>query len=32
VSPLTTVYLAWAALWVAVVLGLAAVAFQRRDL
>ena len=31
-APLTTVYLAWAALWVALVLGLAAVAFQRRDL
>jgi ABC-type transport system involved in multi-copper enzyme maturation permease subunit len=32
VAPLTIVYLAWAALWIAVVLGLAAVAFQRRDL
>jgi ABC-type transport system involved in multi-copper enzyme maturation permease subunit len=31
-SPLTTAYLAWTGLWVAVVLGLAAVAFQRRDL
>ncbi len=31
-SPLTPVYLAWALLWIAVVLGLAAVAFQRRDL
>jgi len=31
-TPLTTTYLAWAALWVALVLGLAAVAFQRRDL
>jgi ABC-type transport system involved in multi-copper enzyme maturation permease subunit len=31
-SPLTTTYLAWAALWVALVLGLAALAFQRRDL
>jgi len=32
VAPLTAIYLAWAGLWVAVVLGLAAVAFQRRDL
>jgi ABC-type transport system involved in multi-copper enzyme maturation permease subunit len=32
VAPLTTTYLAWTALWVAVVLGLAALAFQRRDL
>jgi ABC-type transport system involved in multi-copper enzyme maturation permease subunit len=32
VSPLTTVYLAWVGVWVAVVLTLAAVAFQRRDL
>ena len=31
-SPLTATYLAWAALWVALVLGLAALAFQRRDL
>lgn len=31
-SPLTAVYLAWAGVWVALVLGLAAVAFQRRDL
>jgi ABC-type transport system involved in multi-copper enzyme maturation permease subunit len=31
VAPLTTTYLAWTALWVAVVLGLAALAFQRRD-
>jgi ABC-type transport system involved in multi-copper enzyme maturation permease subunit len=31
-APLTTIYLAWAGLWVALVLGLAAVAFQRRDL
>ena len=31
-APLTTGYLAWAGLWVAVVLGLAALAFQRRDL
>lgn len=31
-SPLTGAYLAWAALWVALVLGLAAVAFLRRDL
>jgi hypothetical protein len=32
VAPLTTTYLAWAGLWVAFALGLAAVAFQRRDL
>jgi hypothetical protein len=31
-SPLTGAYLAWAALWVALVLGLAAIAFLRRDL
>ncbi|MCW6010625.1 ABC transporter permease [Micromonospora sp. CPCC 205371] len=31
-APLTTTYLAWTGLWIAVVLGLAAVAFQRRDL
>ncbi len=31
-APLTATYLAWAALWVALVLGLAALAFQRRDL
>jgi ABC-type transport system involved in multi-copper enzyme maturation permease subunit len=31
-SPLTAAYLAWAVLWVALVLGLAAVAFVRRDL
>ena len=31
-SPLTGVYLAWAALWVALVLALTAVAFVRRDL
>ncbi len=31
-APLTATYLAWAALWVAVVLGLAAMAFRRRDL
>ena len=31
-APLTTGYLAWAGLWVAVVLGLAALVFQRRDL
>jgi RNA polymerase sigma factor (sigma-70 family) len=30
-SPLTGVYLGWAALWVALVLGLAALAFQRKD-
>jgi ABC-type transport system involved in multi-copper enzyme maturation permease subunit len=32
IAPLTAGYLAWAALWVALVLGLAAVAVQRRDL
>lgn len=31
-GPLTVTYLGWAALWIALVLGLAAVAFQRRDL
>ena len=31
-APLTPAYLAWAALWVVLVLGLAALAFQRRDL
>jgi ABC-type transport system involved in multi-copper enzyme maturation permease subunit len=31
-TPLTTTYLAWTGLWIALVLGLAAVAFQRRDL
>jgi ABC-type transport system involved in multi-copper enzyme maturation permease subunit len=31
-APLSVPYLAWAALWVAVVLGLAAISFQRRDL
>jgi ABC-type transport system involved in multi-copper enzyme maturation permease subunit len=31
-APLTTTYLAWTGLWVAVVLGLAGIAFQRRDL
>jgi ABC-type transport system involved in multi-copper enzyme maturation permease subunit len=31
-APLTATYLAWAAFWVALVLGLAALAFQRRDL
>ena len=31
-SRLTTIYLGWAALWIVVVLGLAGVAFQRRDL
>jgi ABC-type transport system involved in multi-copper enzyme maturation permease subunit len=31
-APLTATYLAWAALWVALVLGLAGLAFQRRDL
>jgi ABC-type transport system involved in multi-copper enzyme maturation permease subunit len=32
VAPLTAAYLAWAGLWVAVVLALASIAFQRRDL
>jgi hypothetical protein len=31
-APLTATYLAWTGLWVAVVLGLAAMAFHRRDL
>jgi ABC-type transport system involved in multi-copper enzyme maturation permease subunit len=31
-APLTAAYLAWTALWVVLVLGLAALAFQRRDL
>ena len=31
-APLTAGYLAWAGLWVAVVLGLAGLAFQRRDM
>jgi ABC-type transport system involved in multi-copper enzyme maturation permease subunit len=31
-TPLTPTYLTWAALWVVLVLGLAALAFQRRDL
>ncbi len=31
-APLTTTYLVWAHLWVALVLGLAALAFRRRDL
>jgi ABC-2 type transport system permease protein len=31
-SPLTAVYLGWALLWTALVLGLAGVVFQRRDL
>jgi ABC-type transport system involved in multi-copper enzyme maturation permease subunit len=31
-APLTAAYLAWAGLWVALVLGLAGLAFQRRDL
>jgi ABC-type transport system involved in multi-copper enzyme maturation permease subunit len=31
-APLTITYLAWAGLWVALVLGLAGLAFQRRDL
>jgi ABC-type transport system involved in multi-copper enzyme maturation permease subunit len=30
-APLTAIYLAWTGLWVAIVLGLAAAAFQRRD-
>ncbi|GAA4967691.1 ABC transporter permease [Actinoplanes utahensis] len=31
-APLTGAYLAWAAIWTALVLGLAALSFQRRDL
>lgn len=31
-TPLTVAYLAWSVLWVAVMLGLATLAFQRRDL
>lgn len=31
-APLTLTYLAWAAVWVALIFGLAGVAFQRRDL
>jgi len=31
-APLTTAYLAWVGIWVALVLGLAGLAFQRRDL
>ena len=31
-APLTPAYLAWAGLWVALVLGLAGLAFLRRDL
>ncbi|HEY7595921.1 MAG TPA: ABC transporter permease [Actinophytocola sp.] len=31
-APLAATYLAWTAIWVALILGLAAVAFQRRDL
>jgi ABC-type transport system involved in multi-copper enzyme maturation permease subunit len=31
-APLTAAYLAWAVVWVALVLGLAGLAFQRRDL
>jgi ABC-type transport system involved in multi-copper enzyme maturation permease subunit len=31
-APLTAAYLAWAAVWTALVLGLAAMAFRRRDL
>jgi ABC-type transport system involved in multi-copper enzyme maturation permease subunit len=31
-GPLTATYLAWAGLWVALVLGLAGIVFQRRDL
>jgi hypothetical protein len=31
-ASLTPTYLAWTGLWVALVLGLAALAFQRRDL
>ncbi|NEE04383.1 ABC transporter permease [Phytoactinopolyspora halotolerans] len=31
-APLTAAYVAWAGLWVALILGLASIAFQRRDL
>jgi hypothetical protein len=31
-SPLTTTYLLWAAVWVLLVLALAGLAFQRRDM
>ncbi|MGY2005021.1 ABC transporter permease [Blastococcus sp. SYSU DS1024] len=31
-APLTPVYLAWAAVWIAVILGLTALSFQRRDI
>jgi ABC-2 type transport system permease protein len=31
-APLTTTYLGWVVLWVALILGLAALSFQRRDL
>jgi ABC-type transport system involved in multi-copper enzyme maturation permease subunit len=31
-APLTVAYLAWAGVWIAVILGLAGLAFQRRDL
>jgi ABC-type transport system involved in multi-copper enzyme maturation permease subunit len=31
-APLTATYLAWSVIWVALILGLAALAFQRRDL
>jgi hypothetical protein len=31
-APLTVTYLAWAAVWVAMVWGLAAASFQRKDL
>ncbi|MEV8510551.1 ABC transporter permease [Actinoplanes sp. NPDC051475] len=31
-APLTTAYLAWTAVWIALVLGLTAIAFARRDL
>jgi hypothetical protein len=32
IAPLTAAYLAWSALWVAMVWGLAATSFQRKDL
>jgi ABC-2 type transport system permease protein len=31
-APLTTTYLAWVGVWIVLVLGLAGLAFQRRDL
>ncbi|WP_283134998.1 hypothetical protein [Rhizohabitans arisaemae] len=31
-TPLTSAYLAWTGLWIVLILGLAGMAFQRRDL